>query len=115
MAAMIFKGGQTAAINDCSNDPRVSPDMVRRFNIRSALGSPLQIDGNLIGVLMSVSQHTVHEYSLQEIMLMELFAREAAMAVNSRLLQESRTRAERRYQKLNQLAPDAIFLLENNK
>ena len=111
MAAMIFKGGQTAAINDCSNDPRVSPDMVRRFNIRSALGSPLQIDGNLIGVLMSVSQHTVHEYSLQEIMLMELFAREAAMAVNSRLLQESRTRAERRYQKLNQLAPDAIFLL----
>jgi diguanylate cyclase (GGDEF)-like protein/PAS domain S-box-containing protein len=114
MAAMIFKEGQTVAINDCGNDPRVSPAMVKRFNIRSALGSPLQIDGNVIGVLMSVGQNDAHKYSVQEIMLMEMFAREAAMAVNSRLLQESRTRAEQRYQKLNQLAPDAIFLLDPN-
>lgn len=111
MAAMIFKEGKTVAINDCSNDPRVSPEMVKRFGIRSALGSPLQIDGTVIGVLMSVTQITAHEYTAQEIMLMEMFAREAAIAVNSRLLQESRARAEQRYQKLNHLAPDAIFLL----
>ena len=112
MAAMIFKEGKTTAINDCNNDPRVSPAMIRRFNIRSALGSPLQIDGEIIGVLMSVRQKVVHEYSAQEIMLMELFARESAMVMNSRMLQESRARAEQRYQKLNQLAPDAIFLLD---
>jgi len=112
MAVMIFNEGETVAISDCRNDLRVSPQIVARFAIRSALGAPLRVEGRVIGVLMSVSQQKTHDYSEREILLIEGFAREAALAVNSRMQQERRARAEQRYQRLNQLAPDAIFLLD---
>jgi diguanylate cyclase (GGDEF)-like protein/PAS domain S-box-containing protein len=114
MAAMIFNESQTTAIADCHDDARVSPEMVKRFNIRSALGAPLRADGRVIGVLMSVSRQDVHEYSAQETMMLEGFAQEAAMVVNSMMLQDQSARAEQRYQRLNQLAPDAIFLLDQD-
>jgi len=114
MAAMIFNEGKTTAISDCCNDTRVSPEMIRRFKIRSALGAPLRADGKVIGVLMSVSREDVHEYNTQEIMMLEGFAQEASMVVNSLILHEQSVRAEQRYQRLNQLAPDAIFLLDQD-
>jgi diguanylate cyclase (GGDEF)-like protein/PAS domain S-box-containing protein len=114
MAAMIFNEGKTTAIADCHEDSRVSPEMVKRFNIRSALGAPLRADGRVIGVMMSIVRQDVHEYSAQEIMMLEGFAQEAAMVVNSMMLQDQSTRAEQRYQRLNQLAPDAIFLLDQD-
>ena len=112
MAGMIFNEGKTTAIADCRNDSRVSPGMIKRFNIRSALGAPLRANGRVIGVLMSVRREDVHEYSVQEIMLMESFAQEAALVVKARMLQDLSARAEQRYQRLNQLAPDAILLLD---
>jgi diguanylate cyclase (GGDEF)-like protein/PAS domain S-box-containing protein len=112
MATMIFNKGETTAITDCSNDPRVSPKMIARFSIRSALGTPLRVKGKVIGVLMSVVRQGLHEYSPREIMLMEGFAQEAALVIHSRMLQDQHARAEHRYQRLNQLAPDAIFLLD---
>jgi len=112
MAGMIFNESRTTAIADCRNDTRVRPEMIQRFNIRSALGVPLRADGRVIGVLMSVGRRDVHEYSAQEIMLMEDFAQEAAMVVHARMLRDQSARAEQRYQRLNQLAPDAIFLLD---
>jgi len=114
MAVLIFKEGKTLAIDDCGNDPRVSPEMLKRFQILSALGTPLRTDGRVIGVLMSISRHSLHEYSAQEIMMMEGFAQEASLVVSSRMLQDQSARAEQRYQRLNQLAPDAIFLLDQD-
>ena len=114
MAAMIFNEGETTAISDCSDDPRVSPEMIARFAVRSALGTPLRAEGKLIGVLMSVGRHAPHDYSDREIILMESFAREAALAVHSRMLQQRSARAEQRYQRLNQLAPDAIFQIDED-
>ena len=112
MAVMIFNEAKTTAVSDISSDPRVSPEMVARFAVRSALGTPLRVEGRVIGVLMSISRQGTHDYTPREIMLMEGFAREAALVVNSRMLQQRRVRAEQRYQRLNQLAPDAIFLLD---
>lgn len=114
MAVMIFKEGRTTSIADCRNDPRVSPEMVARFAIRSALGVPLRAENRVVGVLMSVGRQDIYRYSAQEIMLMEGLAQEAALVVNSRMLQERQARAEQRYQRLNQLAPDAIFLLDQD-
>jgi len=114
MAALIFNNGKTTAISDCNNDSRVSREMVARFSVRSALGTPLNAEGRVIGVMMSITRKSVHDYSDREIMLMEGFAHEAALVVNSRMLQERSARAERRYEQLNQLAPDAIFLLDAN-
>jgi len=113
LAAFIFKEGKAMTIRDCSNDPRVSPDMVKRFNVRSALGAPLRAEGKVIGVLMSVSREVVHDYSQQDITLIEGFAQEASLVVSSRMNQQQVARAELRYQQLNQLAPDAIFLLDH--
>ncbi|MCR4303548.1 MAG: EAL domain-containing protein [Gallionella sp.] len=114
MAALIFNNGKTTAISDCNSDSRVSREMVARFSVRSALGTPLIAEGRAIGVMMSITRKSVHDYSDREIMLMEGFAHEAALVVNSRMLQERSARAERRYEQLNQLAPDAIFLLDAN-
>jgi len=112
MTVMIFNQGETVAIGDCRKDPRVSQRAVTHFGARSALGAPLRMEGRVIGVLMSINQQRARDYSERDILLIESFAREAALAVHSRMQQERRARAEQRYQRLNQLAPDAIFLLD---
>ncbi|OFZ69138.1 MAG: hypothetical protein A2V79_12150 [Betaproteobacteria bacterium RBG_16_56_24] len=114
MAGLVFNNARTTAIRDCGSDPRVSPKMVERFAVRSALGTPMSAEGGVIGVIMSVSKRGIHDYNDREIMLIEGFAHEAALVVNSRMLQERSARAERRYEQLNQLAPDAIFLLDTD-
>ncbi|MFW2374053.1 MAG: PAS domain S-box protein, partial [Gammaproteobacteria bacterium] len=93
MAVWISKHGEPAIINDVENDQRVSDRMRRQFNVKSAIGVPLKVGDEVIGVLMTIGQK-VREYSRHERMLLEGIAREAAIAVQTYQLHQQRMSAE---------------------
>lgn len=94
LAVAAVKSGDTISISDCAADPRVSSRMRERFNIQSALAAPLSVSGQVIGVLLTSTQHARHEYSSREIQLMKALAREVAAAIESQRLRDARAAAE---------------------
>ncbi|HZD60835.1 MAG TPA: SpoIIE family protein phosphatase [Anaerolineae bacterium] len=50
----VVKAGRPVAISDAYNDPRVDPEMMRRYGIWSILAIPLIVRGEVIGVLRFV-------------------------------------------------------------
>ena len=94
MAVMVFKAGETFAISNVQSDPRCNREMKRRFNVKSALATPLIAEGRPIGVLMAVSNSKVRDYTPREITVIEGFAREAALAIHTNSLHRSKTEAE---------------------
>jgi len=94
LAVWAFNQRQTAVVEDCRKDPRVSPRMSEHFNVSSAIAAPLLLDEQVIGVLMAVTHEGPHHYSARDISLIEGLAREAAYALNAQQLLEARSRAE---------------------
>jgi len=94
MAVMVFKAGETFVIDRVQSDPRCSPEMRKRFNVMSAVCSPLIVEGKPIGVLMATSSVRVHEYSAREVRIIEGLAREVALAIHTHQLNQSRIEAE---------------------
>ena len=93
LAMWIFSHGEPAIINDVEKDHRVSERMRKQFNTKSAIGVPLKVGEEVIGVLMTIGQK-IREYSMHERMLLEGIAREAAIAVNTYQLYQQRMSAE---------------------
>ncbi|MGD8576899.1 MAG: diguanylate cyclase, partial [Thiohalophilus sp.] len=94
MAVMVFKAGETMAVSDVKTDPRCNQEMKARFEIQSALASPLIVEGRPIGVLMVVSDSRQREYSDREITIIEGFAREVGIAIHTHRLSQSKIKAE---------------------
>ncbi len=94
MAVSVYREGKTLALDDVARDPRVSPRMRQQFQVCSALATPLQVDAERLGVLMSVCRERRHHYTEQEILLFENMAREAAIAIHTQRLEEQRLAAE---------------------
>ena len=94
MAVMVFKAGKTIAISDVQQDSRCSSSMRARFNVQSALVTPLIADAKPIGVLMAVSNTVIRDFTDREIAIIEGFAREAALAIHTHILNLSRNAAE---------------------
>ena len=90
MAVFAFNNTETVAIEDVDNDDRVSRDLSERFDISSAIATPLQFQDKLLGVLMSVTQQRNHKYTYYENELFEALARETAVAINTQLLEETK-------------------------
>jgi len=95
MAVFVFNQGETTDITDVETDPRVSQKIRKRFGIKAALATPLRVEGEVIGVLMSVNTKQRYQYNQKEILLIEGFAREAALALHTQTLRLQRTQAER--------------------
>ncbi len=114
LAVTVFKQRQPVAISDVNGDPRVSPKMVEKFGIRSALAVPLIIGGYPVGVLLSAGKKLSHNYNDHEIQILQAFAQETALIIHTESLDSNRLSAEQRYRKLVELAPDAILLLDEN-
>jgi len=114
LAVTVFKQRQPVAITDVKNDPRVSTRMVKKFDLRSALAVPLMIGDFPVGVLLSARKKVTHHYSEHEIQILQAFAQESALIIHTESLDSNRLSAERRYQKLLELAPDAILLLDQD-
>jgi diguanylate cyclase (GGDEF)-like protein/PAS domain S-box-containing protein len=94
MAVWIYKHGKPAVINDATYDERVSARMREDFNVKSANGVPLKVGGKIIGVLMTISQNKLHEYSRRDCLLLEGMAREVAVAVQTYQSYQRRIEAE---------------------
>ncbi len=93
-ATWIFNQGKPLVINDAVNDQRVSSSMREKFKARSAIGVPLQVGEKTIGVLMTISQRRMRDYSLRDRKLLEGMAREIAVAVQTHQLYQRRMMAE---------------------
>ncbi len=102
MAVNVYHQKATLAIDDVARDPRVSPRMRAAFRVISAIGTPLLLDGEPIGVLMSISRERRVHYTRWDQMLLESLAREAAMAIHATRLREERNRLEQRQQAQHQ-------------
>ena len=94
LAVWIYKHGKRAAIKDAAVDERVSDRMCEHFKVKSTIGVPLQIGDDTIGVLMTISQTRLHDYSKRECLLLEGIAREIAVAVQTHQLYQDRMTAE---------------------
>ena len=94
IAVWVYQHGQTIAVNDSTNDSRVSPRMRDMFNVHACVVSPLIADSKTIGVLMTISHDTGQRYSSRDITLLEGLAQEAALAINTARLKELRSQAE---------------------
>ncbi len=114
LAVSVFKERRSIAIADVREDPRVSPRMVEKFGLRSALAVPLMIGNNPVGVLLSARRKLTHHYSEHEIQILQAFAQESALIIHTESLNSDRLSAEQRYRKLVELAPDAILLLDQD-
>jgi diguanylate cyclase (GGDEF)-like protein/PAS domain S-box-containing protein len=94
MAVMVFKAGETIAINNVWEDTRVSPKMRERFNVKSAIATPLIAEARAIGVLMAASDTRIQNFTSRETIIIEGFAREVALAIHTHRLHASRMEAE---------------------
>jgi len=89
LAVWSFNHNATAAVDDCFNDPRVSPRLSEQFNVHSAIAAPLKLDGKVIGVLMAVTHEGPHHYTAHDIAMIEGLAREVAFALHTQQLRDA--------------------------
>ncbi len=96
LAVEAFLVRETLAIDDVSRDPRVSPRLRERFRVCSALVAPLLMEGECLGVLMTVSREKPRHYSSRHVLLLENLAHEAALAIHTIQLREQHQVLEQR-------------------
>lgn len=94
LATWVFREGRTATSPDLSGDPRISERLRARFDSKAIIAAPLQVEGRSVGVLTCTSEAGPREYSDADVMLVEVFAREAALTVHAQLLRRERAQAD---------------------
>jgi diguanylate cyclase (GGDEF)-like protein/PAS domain S-box-containing protein len=94
LAVLVFKEKRLTVIEDVEGDYRVSPRMVKKFAIKSAIGVPLVVEEKTVGALMAVTQGRIRHFSARDCDLIDLLAREAAAVVHTQRLQSKRQQAE---------------------
>ena len=93
----VFETRRPIIVANALDDPRlaVSRDLIHQEGYRSMLCVPLIARGNVLGGI-SVYSNEFHEFTLNELNLVQAFADQAAIAMeNSRLYQETRAGFER--------------------
>ena len=94
LAVWVYKNSKTAVVEDVKNDPRVSRVMIERFNVKSTLAVPLMIEGDVLGVVMSIRQKEHYRYSKQEVMFLEGVSRDIAYVVRAEYIKNAHREAE---------------------
>jgi len=112
LSGLAYKAGHTVAIDDVKTDPRVSQRIRRQFSAQSGIAAPLLIEGEVMGVLLTMTRERKVHFTPRDVALMEGLAHEAALAVHTQLLHKQRIQAEHRFQRLIELAPSPILLLD---
>ena len=99
-----FNEARLVAVDDAAEDPRLSPRIVKQYDITSAISAPLIAEGEVIGSIGASTKGRVRHFTQQDRDMLSLLAREATAVVHTQLLSEKRQQAELRYQEANQLA-----------
>lgn len=114
LSGLAFREGRAIGIDDVINDPRVSQRIRQIFEAKSGIAAPLIVEGKAIGVLLSMTNREQRNFSERDLNLMEGLARQAALALQTQLLRKGQIDAELRFQRLVELSPLAIMLLERD-
>ena len=102
IAGTIVAENKPLLIRDVQNDPRwyQGADQESGFVTRSIVGVPMQVRGQVIGVVEAVNKLGDEELSWEDVEILTALANQAAIAIqNARLLEQLKTA----YDELNQL------------
>jgi GAF domain-containing protein len=94
LAVWAFKQQQTAVSEDASRDTRVNTRLRTRFDIHSALATPIRLGEDALGVLMAANT-SARAYGERERALIEGLAREAALALQTQNLRDTREQSKK--------------------
>lgn len=84
IAGYVANTGQPIAISNVQNDPRFARDAAERTGYvpRSILAMPLMVEDRVIGVMEVLDKLTAPSFGMQDMELLGLFARQAALAIH---------------------------------
>ena len=85
IAGFVFTTGQAIALSDVASDPRFGRTVAAQtaYVPRSLIAVPLADDQGTIGVLEVLDKHSQAAFSLRDIELAGVFARQAAVAIGA--------------------------------
>ena len=85
IAGFVFTTGQALALSDVASDPRFGRTVAEQtaYVPRSLIAVPLVDERGTIGVLEVLDKHSQEAFSLRDIELAAVFARQAAVAISA--------------------------------
>lgn len=87
---MVVSEHLSAAIDSAVDDPRVNPDLTRRYGVGSCAAAPLLAGERVLGLLFFTNGHKRH-WSEEQIVVVDGLAAQAAVAIeNARLYADAR-------------------------
>ncbi len=116
----VAQTGEPLLIEDASEDPILTREVVRREGMRAEIIVPLKAKGNVMGTLTGAMRES-RQFLDEEVELLTHIASHIGMAIeNTRLYQRERLAAqqalasERRYREIFEDAHDAIWIHDSN-
>jgi GAF domain-containing protein len=94
IAGYVFSTGQPIALSDVRSDPRFDQGAAQRTGYvpRSIAAVPLVDDGATVGVLQVLDKRSTPTFTLQDMELLAVFARQAAAAIEASKVQRDTAR-----------------------
>ncbi len=90
VAQLAAETGRTAVVRDVLADARVATGNERPAGVRSVIATPIQVAGELAGVLSLNQANTPRDWTTDEVRLVEAVARELRVAIESARLFQAR-------------------------
>lgn len=112
----VAKANGPIQVADYLNDPDLEhlPDVdaaVAKEGVRAIMGSPLRVNGNIIGALMVAERHA-HRFTTSQVLAVEALANQAAVALDNLRLLEELTSSFRRLETVQEQNRSYIHRLE---
>jgi GAF domain-containing protein len=84
LAGYVVMTGQPISVRDVQRDPRFNQDFASStgYMPRSILATPLLVDDHIIGVMEVLDKISAPSFGMQDMSLLGLFARQAAIAIH---------------------------------
>jgi len=116
----VAQSGEPMVVEDASQDPRLTRDIVRREGIMSEVIVPLKAKGNVVGTLAGAMRKS-RQFHDEEVELLNTICSQVGMGIeNSQLYQrehlaaEQALASEKRYREIFEDAHDAIWIHDSN-
>jgi PAS domain S-box-containing protein len=112
----VAESGKPLVVEDASNDPRLSREVVRQEQLQAQLIVPMKSRGRVMGTLC-VATRQRKDFAPEEIDLLTAIGNEIGIALENAHLYQEQLRvakqletSERKYRELFERAPDAIWV-----
>jgi two-component system NtrC family sensor kinase len=112
----VARTGEPLLIQDASQDPRLTREVVKRENIKAEIIVPLKAKGHVVGTITGATRDS-RQFLSDEVEVLTTIGGQIGMAIeNARLYQEERSAAEqaiaseKRYREIFESAHDAIWI-----